>query len=43
LTSDNLPIGVQIVGPWYADRSTIAFARWLEQEFYRFTAPEGYA
>lgn len=43
LTSDNLPIGVQIVGPWYGDRSTIAFARWLEQEFYRFTGPEGYA
>lgn len=43
LTSDTLPIGVQIVGPWYGDRSTIAFARWLEQEFYHFTAPEGYA
>jgi amidase len=43
LTSDNLPIGVQIVGPWYGDRSTIAFAHWLEREFYRFAAPEGYA
>jgi amidase len=43
MTSDRLPIGAQIVGPWYKDRSTIAFARWLEQEYYGFTAPPNYA
>jgi amidase len=43
MTEDDLPVGVQIVGPWYRDRSTIAFARWLERDYYRFTAPGNYA
>lgn len=43
MTSDHLPIGVQIVGPWYKDRFTIAFARWLEQEYYGFSAPPNYS
>ncbi len=36
------PIGVQIVGPQYGDRTTIAFARLLEQEYRAFTPPPGY-
>lgn len=41
-TRDGLPIGVQIVGRWYHDRTTIAFARLLEREFRAFTPPPGY-
>lgn len=41
-TRDGLPIGVQIVGSWYHDRSTIAFARLLEQEYRAFLPPPGY-
>jgi amidase len=40
--SDGLPVGVQIVGPWYRDRTTIAFARLLEQEYRGFVPPPGY-
>lgn len=42
-TRDGLPIGVQIVGRWYDDRTTIAFARLLEREFRAFVPPPGYA
>ena len=38
-----LPIGVQIVGPYLEDRTTIAFAELLEREFGGFTPPPGYA
>ena len=38
-----LPIGVQIIGPYLEDRTTIAFAQLLEQEFGGFVAPPGYA
>jgi amidase len=38
-----LPIGVQIMGPYLEDRTTIAFAQLLEQEFGGFVAPPGYA
>src|SRR5215475_5938620 len=31
-SSDNLPIGLQIVGPWYSDRRVLALAEHLEQE-----------
>jgi amidase len=30
-TNDGLPLGVQIVGPFFEDRSTIALARWLTE------------
>lgn len=43
LSSGGLPIGVQIVGKWYDDRSTIAFARLLEQEFRAFVPPPNFA
>ena len=34
-----LPIGVQVIGPYLEDRTTIAFAGLLEREFGGFTAP----
>jgi amidase len=42
-TKSGLPVGVQIVGPHYGDRTTIHFAKLLEQEFQGFVAPKGYA
>jgi amidase len=38
-----LPIGVQIIGPYLEDRTTIAFAALLEREFGGFEPPPGYA
>jgi amidase len=37
-----LPIGVQIVGPYLEDRSTMAFAALAEREFGGFIVPPGY-
>ena len=34
-----LPIGVQIIGPYLEDRTTIAFAEFLEREFGGFAPP----
>jgi amidase len=34
-----LPIGVQIIGPYLEDRSTIAFAKLIEREFGGFVPP----
>jgi amidase len=42
LTPGGLPVGVQIAGPQYGDRTCIAFARLLEQEFQAFVPPPGY-
>jgi amidase len=42
LSPEGLPIGVQIIGPQYADYSTIAFAKLLEQEYRSFQPPPGY-
>ncbi|MCG6953906.1 MAG: amidase [Betaproteobacteria bacterium] len=42
LTREGLPVGVQIVGPQYADYTTIRFAQLLEREYYRFQPPPGY-
>lgn len=41
LSPAGLPIGVQIVGPYLGDRTTIAFARLLEREFGGFVPPPG--
>jgi amidase len=41
--TDGLPIGVQIIGPEYEDRTPLAFARAVEREFGGFVAPPGYA
>ncbi|MBU2089921.1 MAG: amidase [Alphaproteobacteria bacterium] len=43
LTAEGLPVGVQIIGPQYADRSCIAFAGLIEQGYYSFTPPPAYA
>jgi len=37
-----LPIGVQIVGPLYGDRTTIRVARLLEREWQAFSPPPGW-
>jgi amidase len=42
LTRDRLPVGVQIIGPQFADLSCIAFARLLEREYHAFVPPTGY-
>jgi amidase len=42
LTREGLPVGAQIVGPQYADYTTIRFAQLLEREYYRFRPPPGY-
>lgn len=36
-----LPIGVQIVGPYLEDRTTIAFAKLIAREFGGFSASHG--
>ncbi len=42
LTAEGLPVGVQIVGPLYGDRTTIAVARMLETGWRGFEPPPGY-
>jgi amidase len=42
LTPGGLPVGVQIAGPQYGDRTCIAFARLLEHEYQAFAPPPGY-
>ncbi len=39
--ADGLPIGAQIVGPEYEDRTTLAFARLVERQFGGFVPPPG--
>lgn len=41
-TPSGLPVGVQIVGPHFGDRTTIAFARLLEQAYQGFVPPPGF-
>lgn len=43
LTPAGLPVGVQIVGAGYADRTCIGFAGLLEREYYAFVPPPGYS
>jgi amidase len=42
-TESGLPVGVQIIGPQYGDRSCIAFAQLLEREYQGFEPPPGCA
>jgi amidase len=42
-TAEGLPVGMQIVGPLYADRTRIKFAQLLEREYYGFVAPPAFA
>ncbi|MBN8874683.1 MAG: amidase [Rhodospirillales bacterium] len=43
VSRDGLPIGVQVVGPVYGDRTTIAVAGLLERAWRGFHAPTGWA
>ena len=38
-SEEGLPIGVQIIGPYLEDRTTIAFAGLIEREFGGFVPP----
>ena len=42
LSDKGLPIGIQIIGPQYGDLKTIGLAKFLEQEGYKFQAPNTY-
>jgi len=42
IAASGLPIGVQIVGPWLEDRTTIKFAALLEREFGGFVPPPNF-
>ncbi len=42
LTPAGLPVGVQIIGPQYGDRTCIELARLLEREFQPFVPPPDY-
>ena len=41
-TKTGLPVGVQIIGPQYGDRTCIQMARLLEREFQAFVPPPDY-
>jgi len=41
-TPGGLPVGVQIVGPQYGDRTCIRFARLLERAWQAFVPPPGH-
>ena len=43
LTAEGLPVGVQIVGPQYGDKSCIAFAGLLERAYRGFVPPANFA
>jgi amidase len=43
LTSDGLPVGVQIIGPQYGDYACIQFAKLLEKEYRSFEPPPAYS
>lgn len=44
VTAQGLPVGVQIIGPYYQDRTPIRFAQALQEELLgAFELPEGYA
>jgi len=42
LTSEGLPVGVQIVGPQYGDLTCLRFAQLLERDYQRFVPPPGF-
>ena len=42
LSSEGLPIGIQIIGPQYGDLKTIGFAKLLEEAGFGFKTPPGY-
>jgi amidase len=42
LTPKGLPVGVQIIGPQYGDRTTLHVARLIERGFQDFEPPPGF-
>ena len=42
LDSNGLPLGLQAIGPYLEDRTTLRFAQLLESEWQGFVAPPGY-
>jgi amidase len=42
-SEEGLPIGMQIIGPYLEDRTTIAFAELIERQFGGFVAPPGFS
>jgi amidase len=42
LSRSGLPVGLQIVGPYLEDATSIGFARLLAKEIGGFQAPAGY-
>ncbi|CAN5643780.1 amidase [soil metagenome] len=42
LSLDGLPLGLQVIGPYLEDRTTLRFAQLLEREWKAFTPPPGY-
>ncbi len=41
-SSAGLPLGLQAIGPYLEDRTTMRFAQLLEREWYSFERPPGY-
>lgn len=42
LSPSGLPLGLQAIGPYLGDRTTMQFAQLLEQEWHSFEPPPGY-
>ena len=42
LTSNGLPVGIQVIGPYLGDRSTLAFARHIEALLGGYQVPPGF-
>lgn len=43
LSPQGLPVGAQVIAPWFADPLALRFAAWLEQGFRGFVPPPGLA